>query len=51
MKTYGKYVKWPVGVSGNHHIVNIQTEDDWVHQSMIAHSWYKEALKMHNLSQ
>ena len=50
MKTYGKFVKWPVGVSGNHHIVNIQTEKDCVHLSMVAHFCYKDGLKICDLS-
>ena len=51
MKTYGKYVKWPLGVSGNHHIVNIQAEEDCVHLSLMATFCYEDALKLHNLSQ
>ena len=49
-KTYGKYVECPVGVSGIHHVVSIQTEEDRVHLSMIALFCYKEVIKIHYLS-
>ena len=51
MKTYGKYVKWPVGVYGNRHIVKVQNKDDCVLLLVTAHFCYKDALKMHNFSQ
>ena len=50
MKIYGKYVNQPVGVSGKEHVLNIQTEEDCVHLSMIGHFPYKNALDLHNLS-
>ena len=50
MKTYDIYVKWPVAVSGRERIVNIRTERDCVHQSMVANFCYKNALRMHDLS-
>ena len=33
LKLYGKYFKWPVGVSGMHYVVKIQTGEDCVHLS------------------
>ena len=49
MKINGKYVKWPKGVSGREHVVNLRTEYDCVHLSMVAHLCYKDALKIHDL--
>ena len=37
MKTYRKYVRWPVGVPDKKYVVNIQTKDDCVHLSMVAY--------------
>ena len=37
IKTYSKSVKWPIGVSGMHHVANIQTEEVCVHLSMVTH--------------
>ena len=50
IKSYGKYAVWPLGVSGMYRVVNLQTGENCVHLSMIAHFCFKKALKMHNLS-
>ena len=50
MKTYGNFVKRPVGVSGREHVVIVRTEHDCGHLSMLAHFYYKDALKMQDLS-
>ena len=49
LKTYGAFVKWPVGVSGREHVVNMRTEDDCVRLSMIAHFCHKEIRKLKNV--
>ena len=37
MKSYGSHVKWPKGVPGSQHVVNVRTDNDCVRLSMVAH--------------
>ena len=46
IKTYGKYVKWPKGVSSREHIVNVYTDNDCVRLSMVAHFCHEEVRKL-----
>ena len=49
MKSYGSYVKWPKGVPGSQHVVNVYTDSDCVRLSMTAHFCHEQVRKLKNV--
>ena len=49
MKSYGSYIKWPKGVPGYHHIVNVHTDSYCARLSMVTHFCHEEVQKLKNV--